>query len=153
MNKYSLLVLFLIGFTLFLFYRCATKTFSWEINTVKTKIIRIEAEQPQFQRLWCVTDMELLNFRLAILNKTSQKIYFYPLRLSVSGFDKLDQGIGIQGVYASYSPFSKFYLDPNEKKFLSVYVVVNDVDLEKEPNLKLYVNTNYDEPIIAQVAQ
>mgnify|MGYP003529822869 FL=1 len=85
-----------------------------------------------------ITQLDILEFTLTVSNKTDQQLYFYPLRLKVSGFNKPGIGVYISDIVA-YSRDFQYPLNPKSQGSLTVYISAMELDFQLVPHLRLQV--------------
>ena len=121
-------------------------TITWNINAVETELALIEA-----------TPVEVIStrviggdkwgksgaFTMNVLNKTEQRISFYPLQLQVSAVNKPIIVIYIDS-FVSHSRRTSVILEPKEKKSVDVVIPLADDYLKFDLQLKLQI---YKSPI------
>ena len=137
MKKY-LLVIIAVPLLFILYQKWTTKIFHWEEDTIETEIIHIKAEPAKLTRAWIISGFKMLNFRITFTNKTSQKIYFHPLWLEASGFEKPRMLIYPDGIHASYFVSTKWYIEPHDEWISYFYIAAEHINWKKKSNLKLY---------------
>ncbi|OQW90835.1 MAG: hypothetical protein BWK78_06095 [Thiotrichaceae bacterium IS1] len=112
--------------------------FSWETHRVETKNIIVEASPARFIKI-LITQLEILEFTLTVSNKTNKPLYFYPLRLGVSGFNHPELPLYISDI-AGYDPNVQYPIEPEGNISIKVYISAEEINFQRTPHLTLQIS-------------
>jgi len=132
---------FLALVTAFFLQGCTSPehTITWNINAVETELALIEATPVEVISTWVIGGDKRGKsglFTLNVLNKTEQRISFYPLQLHVSAVNEPIIAIYLDS-FGSHSRRTSVTLEPKEKKSVDVRFPLADDYLKFDLQLKL----------------